>query len=187
MRSSDSYHLRRNKIRRAHIGPRELDRPRGSGCQAESALQTRCSSRSARAFAKIQNARPFPNNCTGCCRSATQTNSRLRIFRGCCRRRSRLRVGWVERPALALRFPCRPTEAINKPASSSWISRSLGIPSSTMACCLGRYPLQVRLRTSEPRHFLYVYVTNLIRLAGVVVRGANEKVRSLYSEGIRTQ
>jgi len=56
-----------------------------------------------------------------------------------------------------------------------------------MACCLGRYPLQVRLRTSEPRHFLYVYVTNLIRLAGVVVRGANEKVRSLYSEGIRTQ
>jgi hypothetical protein len=31
-----------------------------------------------------------------------------------------------------------------------------------MARCLGRYPLQVRLTASEPRHFLYVYVTNLI-------------------------
>jgi hypothetical protein len=54
-----------------------------------------------------------------------------------------------------------------------------------MARCLGRYPQQFAEDKRTAAFFLDV--ANLICLAGVVVRGANEKVRSLYSAGIRTQ
>jgi hypothetical protein len=46
-----------------------------------------------------------------------------------------------------------------------------------MRRCLGRYPLQIRLSTSELRRSLDV--TNLNGLVGVVLRSANEKVASL--------
>jgi hypothetical protein len=51
-----------------------------------------------------------------------------------------------------------------------------------MAHCLGRYPLQVRSKAND-----FLDLTNLNGLVGVVIRGADAKVPSVYLEKVPAQ